>query len=100
MEQLFNGKRFAEVTQRSGVGSMSQIGDEFLAFGHGRHACPGRYMATAVVKLMLVHFVRQYDFEPLDERPPVNSLGNFLAPSFKLKIKVRSKNSNRQLDDV
>jgi len=32
-----------------------------LAFGHGRHACPGRYLAACELKLMLAHVVMAYD---------------------------------------
>ena len=34
-----------------------------LGFGHGRHACPGRYFATSELKLMLAHVVMNYDIK-------------------------------------
>lgn len=34
---------------------------EFLPFGLGRHACPGRYFAASELKLMLAYVVTHYD---------------------------------------
>jgi cytochrome P450 len=34
---------------------------EFLPFGLGRHACPGRYFAASELKLMLAYVVKNYD---------------------------------------
>lgn len=42
---------------------------DFLGFGHGRGACPGRFFAAAELKLMLAHLILKYDFEMLEERP-------------------------------
>ena len=32
-----------------------------MAFGHGRHACPGRFFAAMEVKLMFAYIVMTYD---------------------------------------
>lgn len=42
---------------------------EFVGFGHGRHACPGRFFASAELRLMLAYVVMNYDFEFQDARP-------------------------------
>ncbi|CAL1702454.1 unnamed protein product [Somion occarium] len=34
---------------------------EYLAFGHGRHACPGRFFAANEIKTMLCHVILNYD---------------------------------------
>lgn len=34
----------------------------FLAWGHGKHACPGRFFAASIMKLMLAYFVLNFDF--------------------------------------
>lgn len=36
---------------------------EFLPFGLGRHACPGRYFAASELKLMLAYVVTHYDIK-------------------------------------
>ncbi|KAG6368106.1 hypothetical protein INS49_002306 [Diaporthe citri] len=51
--------------------------DTFLAFGHGRHACPGRFFSTHELKLLFAHIVLNYDFKLLDERPRAIYLSDF-----------------------
>jgi len=42
---------------------------EFLEFGHGRHACPGRFFAATELKLMLALIVMKYDVKLEAPRP-------------------------------
>ena len=44
--------------KKVGMVSLSQ---DFLSFGLGRHACPGRYLAACALKLMFAHIVTTYD---------------------------------------
>jgi len=37
--------------------------DEYLAFGLGRRACPGRFFAINVIKALLAHIITTYDFK-------------------------------------
>ncbi|KAK7695133.1 hypothetical protein QCA50_002323 [Cerrena zonata] len=34
---------------------------DYLAFGHGKHACPGRFFAANEIKTMLAHIILRYD---------------------------------------
>ncbi|ETS79291.1 hypothetical protein PFICI_09144 [Pestalotiopsis fici W106-1] len=36
---------------------------EFMAFGYGRHACPGRFFAANEIKLILARILLEYEFE-------------------------------------
>jgi cytochrome P450 len=36
-------------------------GDKNLHFGHGKHACPGRFFAANEIKALLVLFLMRYD---------------------------------------
>jgi cytochrome P450 len=36
---------------------------ESMAFGYGRHACPGRFFADYEIKLIMVHLLMTYDIE-------------------------------------
>ena len=60
----FDGFRFSKMREDSAkdlkVGIVSSSQDH-LAFGHGRHVCPGRYFAACELKLMLAHIVTTYD---------------------------------------
>lgn len=33
-----------------------------IAFGHGSHACPGRFFASNEIKVVLVELLRRWDF--------------------------------------
>ncbi|KAI0187815.1 ent-kaurene oxidase [Xylaria flabelliformis] len=39
---------------------------EFMAFGYGKHACPGRFFAANEIKLILVHILLEYDIKMPD----------------------------------
>ncbi|KZT02239.1 cytochrome P450 [Laetiporus sulphureus 93-53] len=36
---------------------------EYIAFGHGKHACPGRFFAVNELKLMMAYLILNYDFK-------------------------------------
>ncbi|KAF8153783.1 cytochrome P450 [Crassisporium funariophilum] len=59
----FDGFRFAKMKERDSETKVEIVstGTDSLAFGHGRHACPGRYFAACELKLMLAHAVLTYD---------------------------------------
>ncbi|KAI0050551.1 cytochrome P450 [Auriscalpium vulgare] len=64
----FAEKRDVEATKHHLVSTQH----DFLAFGHGRHACPGRFFAASELKAMLAHLVLTYDvkFENGQGFPP------------------------------
>lgn len=37
-----------------------------LAFGHGKHACPGRFLVCNEVKVILSHILMKYDIKAID----------------------------------
>lgn len=48
---------------------LTDISPDFLNFGLGRGACPGRFFTSNLLKLVLTHLLLQYDFVRLNERP-------------------------------
>ncbi|KAF5372499.1 hypothetical protein D9758_005236 [Tetrapyrgos nigripes] len=71
----FHGFRFAEMKSEEGeeMGqNMVKPNNEYMIFGNGKHACPGRFFAVNELKLMLVHCLLEYDFKFEDGRtePP------------------------------
>ncbi|CEI41467.1 hypothetical protein FVEN_g3634 [Fusarium venenatum] len=40
---------------------------EFLTFGHGKHACPGRFLIDFEMKMILAYIVKNYDIKFPDE---------------------------------
>ncbi|EKM83220.1 hypothetical protein AGABI1DRAFT_34230, partial [Agaricus bisporus var. burnettii JB137-S8] len=75
--RIFKGFRFAEM--RDGDGELDSIkyqmvclSPESVLFGHGRHACPGRFLAVYAIKAVFVYILLNYDVQMengLLERP-------------------------------
>ncbi|KAH8820224.1 cytochrome P450 [Xylogone sp. PMI_703] len=64
--------RYVNTKQRQESGfteSLATTSATHLAFGHGRHACPGRHFAAAEMKLILAYLLMNYDVKPLASRP-------------------------------
>ncbi|RPA95180.1 cytochrome P450 [Choiromyces venosus 120613-1] len=61
---------------------------ENLAFGQGKHACPGRFFATEEIKLILIYILLQYDLKyPEGQSRPDNiDNGEFTFPDFRQKL--------------
>ncbi|KIM38977.1 hypothetical protein M413DRAFT_447338 [Hebeloma cylindrosporum] len=60
----FDPFRFVKLKEQDTTGRKFDIvttSVESLAFGHGRHACPGRYFAACELKVMFAHIVMNYD---------------------------------------
>ena len=56
--------RFADKVKKESTGrkvDLTATSTDFLLFGHGRHACPGRFFAATELKLMLALIVMKYD---------------------------------------
>lgn len=64
---------------------------EFLPFGHGKHACPGRFFAASELKLIIGYMVMNYDIEMLDKRPADIYAGTARLPPMAAKIRVRRR---------
>ncbi|KAJ9611675.1 hypothetical protein H2200_004859 [Cladophialophora chaetospira] len=60
-------------------------------FGHGRHACPGRFFAANELKLLLAYMIMNYEFEPLMKRPPSKWIGTSLVPPLTDTVRIRRR---------
>jgi hypothetical protein len=40
-----------------------------LHFGHGKHACPGRFFVAVELKLLVAHILERYDLRMTDDEP-------------------------------
>ena len=66
------------------------VGNEWLGFGHSRHACPGRFFASQEMKLMLAHIVMNYDVELNGPgRPPNMLINGASVPNQQAELKIR-----------
>lgn len=92
----FDGHRFYNLRQEPGNETKYQFvttSNEHIAFGHGKHACPGRFFASNEIKIALVQMLTTYDFRfpPGQGLPvPVNN-GASVIPNPKAQIQYRRK---------
>ncbi|KAI0046805.1 cytochrome P450 [Auriscalpium vulgare] len=62
----FKGFRFSSLREQEGQSTKHQmvaIDQEYLAFGLGRHACPGRFFAASMLQQVVAHILVTYDVE-------------------------------------
>ena len=62
---MFDGFRFAQLRSVPGQENKHQFvttSPESMNFGHGNHACPGRFFASNEIKVVLIELLRSWDF--------------------------------------
>jgi cytochrome P450 len=69
----------------------THISKEYIPWGFGKHACPGRWVAVQMMKLAMAHVLMNYDIQPLSERPKSQTILNVLLPPTKAIISIRRK---------
>ena len=66
--------------------------NEYLAFGHGRNACPGRFFAASELKLILAYALFNYDIKVTPGRRPKNKwIGQNRIPPFEATIRIKRR---------
>ncbi|KAJ5190089.1 hypothetical protein N7491_007868 [Penicillium cf. griseofulvum] len=82
----FDGFRFAKLREQPGQSTMHQLANtspNHISFGHGSHACPGRFFAASEIKVILGYLLQNYDIRLLDGaiRPDNVHVGATVSPS-------------------
>ncbi|KAH7908171.1 cytochrome P450 [Hygrophoropsis aurantiaca] len=94
--EVFEPFRFADLREEEGEAVKHQMVStslEYLPFGHGRHACPGRFFAANELKAMLAHVVLAYDVKLENDGPKPQNLnfGSAFAANTKAKVMFRKR---------
>ncbi|CAK5271097.1 unnamed protein product [Mycena citricolor] len=101
--EVFNGFRYSQLreekadhhTVEEGIfnSHMVTTSMEHLVFGHGKHACPGRFFAATELKAMLAHILINYDIkaEVPGVRPPNLERGMMSVPNATAGIFIRKR---------
>lgn len=66
--------------------------EENMAFGYGRHACPGRFFAAHEIKMILVKLLLNYDIclpDGITERHAQIPAGNFSYPNPSMEVVLK-----------
>lgn len=64
---------------------------EFLPFGYGKHACPGRFFAAMEIKLLLAHILLHYDVELRGARPENVRTAQSNVPGDKAELWIKRR---------
>ena len=70
---------------------ITTISPDFLNFGLGRPACPGRWFASNLQKVALSHLIMDYDFVRVNERPPGVRKVTLVEPCGRSRIVLRKR---------
>ncbi|KAF8844183.1 cytochrome P450 [Paxillus ammoniavirescens] len=94
--EMFDPFRFSNMREEEGDGakhSFVSTSPECLPFGHGRHACPGRFFAANELKSMLAHIVLSYDIKLEDNaiRPRSLHFASTIAAHPTAKVMFRKR---------
>ncbi|KAJ5601449.1 Cytochrome P450 [Penicillium lagena] len=93
---FFDGFRFAK---RAAAGAQNtrlvDLSPDYLVFGMGVHACPGRWMASALMKVVFAHLLVNYDvLMPDDASGSIKgslSFEEFYVPNLSLRVVLRER---------
>ncbi|KAH6639959.1 trichothecene C-8 hydroxylase [Truncatella angustata] len=95
----WDGYRFFNMRQLPGKEQVSQLvstSADHLGFGHGQHACPGRFFAANEVKIALCHLLIKYDWRLAQgAKPNVRRYGFSLSADPLIQVQL-----SRRKEDI
>ncbi|KAJ5542084.1 cytochrome P450 [Penicillium sp. DV-2018c] len=92
----FDGLRFLKLRESDDPNTareslLAATSNTFLQFGHGKHGCPGRFLAVDILKLILAEMTLRYDIKWDGKLEESSWFGNFLIPGKNTVISVSRK---------
>ncbi|OJD36815.1 cytochrome p450 [Diplodia corticola] len=89
----FDGHRFLNMRNQPGQENRWQYvttSAEHLGFGHGQHACPGRFFVSNEIKIAIAHLLLKYDWKFEGEQPKSLTESEYVPdPSAEILYKSR-----------
>lgn len=93
--ETFDPQRFLNLRGQPGQENNWQFvttTPDHLGFGHGIHACPGRFFAAMELKIMLCWLLLKYDWKVIeDKEPAVLYLGGEIMVDQAAKLMLRRR---------
>ncbi|KAF1821485.1 cytochrome P450 [Dissoconium aciculare CBS 342.82] len=100
--EKYDAYRFVKIRETPGkenTGQLTTTESQFLSFGHGRHACPGRFFAANEVKIAMAYALINYDIRLKgDKAPNTIKFGFELVADPTATIQVRRRRAEIDLD--
>lgn len=94
----FDGFRFSKIRASDSPDAARMVyaasNLESMAFGYGRHACPGRYFADCEIKMIMVYLLTKYNFKfshGVTERPESLHAETQCLPNHTAKILFKAR---------
>ncbi|KAI5863535.1 cytochrome P450 [Durotheca rogersii] len=102
--EKFDAARFLKLRQQTGQENNWQFvttTPSHTLFGHGQHACPGRFFASNEVKIALCHFLLKYEwrFLPGEDRPAPQLFESVSSVRPDSKVQVLRRKAEIDLDN-
>lgn len=92
----FDAYRFVRLREQPGqenVWQLTTTRPEQIAFGHGLHACPGRFLAANEVKIALCHLLMKHDWRLSSSSPQIKAVSHGIMldsdPTVKVGVRIR-----------
>lgn len=103
--EKYDGYRFLKKRQEPGHEHKHQFVTttrETYGFGHGVHACPGRFFAANESKILLIHLLLKYDWKLKDDsgRPKSFEMGSEIVTDPTVELLVRSRDPGLDLSTL
>ncbi|GKT65772.1 cytochrome P450 [Colletotrichum tofieldiae] len=99
----YNGYRFLNMrsTEEEKHAHLVSTSAKHPGFGHGQHACPGRFFAANEVKIALAHLLLKYDWKlPAGFKPQTVPYGMSLLPDPNAALLIRRRKEELDLDSL
>ncbi|KAI9801587.1 MAG: hypothetical protein M1825_003266 [Sarcosagium campestre] len=94
--ETFDAFRFSRLREQEGQENKHQFvttSTSHINFGHGKHACPGRFFASNEIKLLLAHTLLNYDVKLAGAPPKPTWFDRSRRPDLKAQVLFRKRSS-------
>ena len=103
--ERFDAARFLRLREQPGQEHSWQFvttSPDHMLFGHGQHACPGRFFASNELKIALCYFLLNYDwrFVPGESVPQAQSFEWSLTYDASTKVQFKRRSPEIDLDGL
>ncbi|KAG6365864.1 hypothetical protein INS49_000040 [Diaporthe citri] len=93
--------RWRDDPERENIAHLVSTSALNRGFGHGAHACPGRFFAANEVKIALAHLLMKYDWRlPEGHDPQDINVGSGVVVNPELRLLVRRRQEELDLDSL